>query len=1681
MKIMGKHKRRIAEGFIAGLIWCVRCALVASPSDIVVNEIMYNPPDDAAGGELEFVELYNRGAEEVDISGWQLTDAIRFTFPTGTIIEADDYLVVCSDPIEMVSKYGIYSVIGPFDGRLSNKGERIELSDDSDAPILIDEVEYETGGEWPGEPDGDGPSLELVNPWVENNIGGNWRASEPRVSRGTPGAPNSCYEENPPPVIMDVVRHPLSPTWTQTVTITATVIDDASVQTVHLNYVTGDDPNGEASSLAMSELGDGCYSTTIPHQGDGTWVWYTISAVDDSLAVGWWPVGAPESKAWYLVDNVPAADGEIVINEIMYHNTEKRGEDLEWVEILNATAHPIDLSKWCLKDDEDSHAFYLPRGTALAGGEFLVICHDAGPTAAAYGIDNVVGDFGFRLSDGGSLVRLFNANGILMDVVEYGDSSPWPEEADGGGASLECVNPFGDNSLFSNWGPGLPAGSPGAVNNIYLPYNHDSDIVLNEIMYHPPDDNDGAQFIELFNRGSATVSLGGWQFTRGITHTFDPWVSVPAGGFLVVCNDASEAKRHYGFTAEAVTWDEGRLDHGGETLALESSAGTTIDIVKYNDQPPWPVAADGFGSSLECINPFVDNNHPRNWRASSGASYWQFVQRTGEATSSRLYIYMLEAGECLIDDISITDAGGTYNYIPNGDFETGEWGWEKTGNHSWSYRETGQAHSGNACMRIFATDAGGSWGNSLNTLTDPDLVEGEEYVLSFWVKHVSGGTRLYSRLSEGGIGGQTVLAGSGLLSSPGKPNSVFSLDLPPFISGVEHVPSMPKPQEVGKIVAAVEDDVEVASVALQYKSALEGSWTSVEMHDDGENGDAVAGDGLYTGVTATYPSQTIVQYVVSAWDNVGHGARSPAQNDPKTNHAYFVYNQEVVSKLPVYFMSVPNMGSINPWSDNYHPATFVYDGKVHEHVGVRYRGQTSRAYKKKCLKVRFGDGDLFTGSFYNGLRSINLQAMWADKSYLREKLANDMFKKLGVAYCETRHVLVYINGEYWGLFLEMEAPSRRFLKRNGRDDTGNLYKAYNTGTGTSGFEKKTNESDGSKADLASFLYGINNTPESQIEDFLNTRTDVESQITYNAVNSVINNSDQPAKNYFLYHDPTSDEWEMFPWDLDLTYGRNYELGGGVCNDVIRWNNHIFFGTRAHPKNDGPWNRVIDRFFYPENAAATEPFRSNMIEATRYVLDNFFTTQLQYREIDSLVDLIQEEAARDRAKWGSYSSVDTDLRSQVSILKGFVSNRGSYLYSNFLTDRNAPKRANNVYPRRGAVLTTAILQASGYVDPNGDAHAASHWQVREDGEYWTETVLDTVEEAEDKLLSYEVPAENLEPLKLYYWRVRFEDSTGLWGNWSEETSFVIGFDTDSDGLCDSAETNTGVYISSKNAGTDPRNPDTDGDGLMDGEEVTQFRTDPTLLDSDGDGLSDGEEVKTYLTDPNSEDTDGDSLPDAWEVANLLDPTSAAGLNGSSGDPDEDGLTNLVEYNRGTCPNDADTDGDGMDDSWEVWYGLGPADATGENGPDGDPDGDGLCNLAEYRNHANPRKDDTDGDGLGDLWEVENDLDPSDARGIDGADGDPDGDGMINLEEMIAGTDPKSDQSVFVVTSLKPNNPGIAISWRTAPGRIYRVYTSDELGAEWLSLGGEIVGTGEETTCVDEDAHSERVRYYRVLVQ
>ena len=234
------------------------------------------------------------------------------------------------------------------------------------------------------------------------------------------------------------------------------------------------------------------------------------------------------------------------------------------------------------------------------------------------------------------------------------------------------------------------------------------------------------------------------------------------------------------------------------------------------------------------------------------------------------------------------------------------------------------------------------------------------------------------------------------------------------------------------------------------------------------------------------------------------------------------------------------------------------------------------------------------------------------------------------------------------------------------------------------------------------------------------------------------------------------------------------------------------------------------------------------------------------------------------------------------------------------------------------------------------------------------------------------------------------------------------DTDNDGLSDGRE----VF----EIGTSPQRPDTELDGLGDKWEVTynsSLYVDPLVKandtelesDEDSDGLTLLQEAQAN-TNSSSDDTDGDSLNDSYEVLNLT-------TNPTLVDTDGDGLNDSYEVvTLKTNATLVDTDGDGLNDKWEVTYnGSSGVNATEEaNATElaSDLDGDGLTLLQEAKANTNSSSNDTDSDGLGDGWEVRF----SNASGVnatmeaDGADliFDEDSDGLNLTAEFKANTNP-----------------------------------------------------------------------------
>ena len=149
--------------FILLCLCSLAMPVTTASADVVINEIMYHPVSDI--DEDEFLELYNTGSTVVDLNDWSI-DGIGFTFGAGASIGPGAYIVLANDAARFTTKYG-FAPNYVYDGRLSNSGELLRVLDANGTEI--DGFTYGSFPPWSVTPDGEGPSLERIDPTLGGN------------------------------------------------------------------------------------------------------------------------------------------------------------------------------------------------------------------------------------------------------------------------------------------------------------------------------------------------------------------------------------------------------------------------------------------------------------------------------------------------------------------------------------------------------------------------------------------------------------------------------------------------------------------------------------------------------------------------------------------------------------------------------------------------------------------------------------------------------------------------------------------------------------------------------------------------------------------------------------------------------------------------------------------------------------------------------------------------------------------------------------------------------------------------------------------------------------------------------------------------------------------------------------------------------------------------------------------------------------------------------------------------------------------------------------------------------------------------------------------------------------------------------------------------------------------------
>ncbi|MCX8157071.1 MAG: lamin tail domain-containing protein, partial [Verrucomicrobiae bacterium] len=904
--------------------------------------------------------------------------------------------------------------------------------------------------------------------------------------------------------------------------------------------------------------------------------------------------GENDPRAWSASAYVDGSPGRIdpvvvepvssvVINEFLANTA---GED--YVELYNYSNQEVDVSGMWLTDKRGimydpaiTNKYRIPDGTRLPPRGFIVFTQS---------------QLRFGLEASGESLLLVNSN--LTRVVDFVRFEGQPAEIPSG------RYPDGNPTFHL-----LSAKTPG-TNNAPL-FIHD--IVINEIMYNPISGDANDEYLELYNKGSQPVDLSRWRFVEGIDYRFPVGVTLGPGQYLVVAKNATNLIAKYPQLNTGNTYGnyDGSLADGGERIALAmpeyrystNQQGVvttnimyaTVEEVTYRDGGRWGQWSDGRGSSLELIDPRSDNRLPSNWADSDETQkapwtnfvesiYADHVYPRGSPGSdlNEIQVMILGKGECLMDDVAVRASPTGPNTVLNPNFNSLS-SWVIQGNHVASRLEPPGPGNPSQSLRIVASAGGDNGANRVECDLNTTLTANTYITLEAKLRWLRGHRDVLLRLHGGGVETVVTLPVPPNLGTPGLPNSQMAANNGPAIIEVKHTPVMPAANVPVKVTARVHDPDGISSVQLRYRLDPNTVLTTAPMYDDGTNGDAIRGDGIYTAILPGQAAGTLVAFHVVATDaHPTPASRTFPDAGPAVSECLVRFGDlQVTGNLGVYRMWM-TQAKYNTWvnrerlSNEPMEGTFVYGNfRAIYGAGARYRGSPFTRNYANPLSANANfvwtvpEDDAVLGSDEMNLDSLEPTAR--DATLLRELTSYTMVEQLGLPWSYQRFIHPVINGTHCAspVYTDSQQVNRDYVQMWFPDaDEGEIYKiddwfefddtparqlnksaSLQDFTTVGGVKKKARyrwcwekKFNGTLNDDYSSLYmavDAFNAPDSMYVSAVEQAIDIEQWLTMLAFRHVVGDWDgygyNRGKNQFVYL-PNGGKWQMLLWDLDFSLG-----------------------------------------------------------------------------------------------------------------------------------------------------------------------------------------------------------------------------------------------------------------------------------------------------------------------------------------------------------------------------------------------------------------------------------------------------------------------------------------------------------------------------------------------------------------
>jgi hypothetical protein len=590
---------------------------VPSPAGtVVLNEIMSHP----ALPDAEYVELFNSSTTNAfDLSGWQF-NGLGYTFPGGSFIAPQSYLVVAKDRTAFNTAYGpTISVFDSYPGNLQSDGETLSLL--APGPLtnqttVVDRVRYESTAPWPAP--APGVSLQLVDATRDNARVANWASGQSATNAtwvyySTTGTATSSrlylYLQSAGDLYLDDLKlvagsvpdqgddlvsnggfeNDLLGTWTPTANFAAsalsTAVKHSGSSSLHLIATAPGSGSGNAiyQDLPTTLVNGQPYALSFWYRPstNGGPLTLRLSGGGVTATVDPTPIPPYSPGAANPVLAALPAFPALWLNEAQANNVsgplDNAGEHEPWIELFNPATNALSLDGYYLSDTYTNLTKWaFPANTIMAAGSFSVVWCDNQPGQSTPTAPHT----NFRLAAGAGHVALSRLINNQVQLVDYLNYTNLPANWSYG--DLPDAQPFYRGAMFHF--------TAGTTNNAASP---PLTVFLNEWLADnthtlaDPADGNYEDWFELYNPGPNPADLGGYYLTDNLTNQFQFLVPnngqyvIAPGGYLLVWadnetgqNSTNQADLHVNFA----------LSKGGEAIGVFAADGTTIDAVTFGAQ-----------------------------------------------------------------------------------------------------------------------------------------------------------------------------------------------------------------------------------------------------------------------------------------------------------------------------------------------------------------------------------------------------------------------------------------------------------------------------------------------------------------------------------------------------------------------------------------------------------------------------------------------------------------------------------------------------------------------------------------------------------------------------------------------------------------------------------------------------------------------------------------------------------------------------------------------------------------------------------------------------------------------------------------------------------------------------------------------------------------------------------------